>query len=795
MKVKLEWLNELVDLSGLSLEEIVNTLGLYSIEVEGVSKIIEGTNLVIGHVETKEKHPDSDHLNICTVNVGNEVLQIVCGAPNVEAGQNVIVALVGAELPGGFKIKKSKIRGVESSGMICSLGELGMEKKYVPEEYANGIYYFKGDVEIGSNPLEKLNLHDDVVELGLTPNRGDLLSMLGVAYEVSAVFNRPMKELKYSLKEATGENDVKVEIETDKCKVYFARKYTNLIIKESPMWLKSRLIAFGIRPINNVVDITNYIMALFGQPLHAFDSKKLGNKIVVRNAKNGEKIITLDNIERTLDENDVVITDGVKPVAIAGVMGGLDSGIDEDTTEMTLETAVFDPKSIRITSTKLDLRSEASIRYEKGVDIARCKKAIEYTTYLLEELAEAKTSKEAVVAGSDETVLNKVTVTEDYIASYLGINIDKDEIVNILNRLQFDVSVDNEEITVTAPSRRPDISIKADIVEEVARIHGYDKLPTTLPKSNTAGELTNYQSRRRKLKHALTGLGLIENVTYSLIENDNEFKFMQKEGTERIELLLPISNERKVLRRSLSKSLLESVSYCFNRKLKNVASFEIGKVYYQENGEYKEEENLVIAMANQFSATTWKGAFENTDFYVIKGVIDEAFSKLDVSLTYEKLNEEFDEMHPLRTAVISYSGKKVGYVGELHPKYAKENDLKDVYIAEINLKEILELTIGTKIYHQISKVPSVERDIAIVVNKDVPANSIIDTIKQSDKNNLTNVTIFDIYQGEKIGADEKSIAIKLVFTADETLTDDVINSKVNKVLKQLNRNYGAVLRS
>ena len=291
MKVKLEWINELVDLSGISVKEIVDTLSLYSIEVEGVEKVIEGTNLVIGHVESKVPHPDSDHLNICMVNIGTEVTQIVCGAPNVEAGQNVIVALIGAELPGGFKIKKSKIRGVESNGMICSLGELGMEKKYVAEEYASGIYYFKDEVVVGENPLKKLNLEDEVIELGLTPNRGDLLSMLGVAYEMSAVFKRPMKPLSYAFTESNdlSVDNVSVEIKTDKCPVYYAKVFKDLVIKESPQWLQSRLIAFGVRPINNVVDITNYIMALFGQPLHAFDYKKLGNKIVVRNAYNEEK--------------------------------------------------------------------------------------------------------------------------------------------------------------------------------------------------------------------------------------------------------------------------------------------------------------------------------------------------------------------------------------------------------------------------------------------------------------------------------------------------------------------------
>lgn len=795
MKVKLEWLNELVDLSGLTVNEIVNTLGLYSIEVEGVEKVIKGTNLVIGHVESKVPHPDSDHLNICMVNTGSEVLQIVCGAPNVEAGQNIILALEGAVLPGGFKIKKSKIRGVESNGMICSLGELGMEKKYVSEEYASGIYWFKDEVELGSNPLEKLNLNDEVIELGLTPNRGDLLSMLGVAYEVSAVFNRPMKPLAYHLKDGMGKTNIEVKIETDKCPVYFAKKYSNLVIKPSPLWLQARLIAFGVRPINNVVDITNYIMALFGQPLHAFDAGKLGEKIVVRQAYEGEKIVTLDNIERTLSETDIVITNGVKPVAIAGVMGGLDSGIDENTTEMVLETAIFDPKSIRITSTKLGLRSEASIRYEKGVDIARCKKAIEYTTYLLETYADAISSEDSVMAGSDEVTLKEVLITDSYISNYLGIEIEKNEVLEILDKLQLKYELIGDEIKVVVPSRRPDISIKQDIVEEVARIHGYDKLPTTLPKTKSAGELSNYQARRRKLKHTLVGLGLIENVTYSLLENDNDFTYMFKEGTERIDLMYPISTERSCLRRSLSKSLLESVSYCFNRKIKNIAAFEIGKVYYKENGAYCEEENLVIAMANSFTSTSWKGLNENVDFYVIKGVLEEAFSSLDVTFEFKALYKEFKEMHPLRTAVILHNGKEVGYVGELHPKYAKENDLKDVYIAEIKVQELLNMEVGTKVYTQISKVPSVERDIAIVINKDIPANNIINTIKETDKNTLSSVTIFDIYQGEKIAEDEKSIAIKLVFTSLETLTDDVINNKVNKILKQLNKCYNATLRS
>ena len=797
MKVKLEWINELVDLQGLSVKEIVDTLSLYSIEVEGVEKVVSGSNLSIGHVESKTPHPDSDHLNICMVNTGTEVLQIVCGAPNVEAGQNVIVALIGAELPGGFKIKKSKIRGVESNGMICSLGELGMEKKYVQEEYANGIYYFKDDVVLGEDPLKKLNLADEVIELGLTPNRGDLLSMLGVAYEMSAVFKRPMKELKYSFTECdelTTDNVV-VNIETEKCPVYYAKVFKDLVIKPSPQWLQSRLIAFGVRPINNVVDITNYIMALFGQPLHAFDYDKLGKKILVRDAYEGEKIITLDHIERTLTAKDMVITDGEKPVAIAGVMGGLSTCIDDNTKNMVLEAAIFDPKSIRVTSTKLDLRSEASNRYEKGVDIARCKWALEYTSYLLETLADAKICKGEALCGNPVPTLKEVTVTSNYISNYLGVNVSKEEIVDIMKRLQFEVKVDDENITVICPSRRADMGIKADVVEEVGRLYGYDKLPVTLPSTATSGKLTNYQKRRKQLKHILSDLGLTENVTYSLEANNDTFKFLHKDGTKEIELMYPISAERKVLRRSLANGAVNQAMYCFNRKLKNVATFEIGKVYYEEEGSYKEEENLAIVLAGSLSSCEWNGQNEVCDFYTLKGIIDAAFDNLNVSFTYKPLDVEFKEMHPLRTAIIMFNNKPVGYVGELHPKYQKEHDLKDVYIAEIKIKDILNIEVKTKIYEQISKVPSVERDIALTFKRDVLASDIIATIKSVDKKVLSDAYIFDIYQGEKVKEDEKSVAIKLVFTSYETLTEDVINGKVNKVLKELEKVYNAVLRA
>lgn len=797
MNVKLNWLKELVDLEGLSLEEIVNTLSLYSTEVEGVSKVVSGTNLVIGKVLECIDHPDSDHLHICQVDVGESVLQIVCGAPNVRSGLYVIVALIDAVLPGDFKIKKSKIRGVESFGMLCSLKEIGLESKYVPEEYQNGIYYFKDEVSVGCNALECLSLNDEVIELGLTPNRGDLLSMIGVAYEVSAVFNRPLKPLIYELVKGELEDSVEVANETSDCKIYYARVFKDLEIKESPLWLKSRLISFGVRPINNVVDITNYILALFGQPLHAFDYDQLGNKIVIRKAFDSEKIVTLDNIERSLTSKDIVITDGVRPVAIAGVMGGLDTEITTDTKTMVLETAVFAQTPVRLTSSRLGLRSESSNRYEKGVDTNRSIEALNYASYLFKELANAKVSKNISFCGGKEKEYKEICITKEFIVSRLGIDISIEEIVDIFKRLNFSVKVDNEELKVSVPSRRMDITIPSDLVEEVARIYGYEKMPLTLPKDDRSGILTNYQKRRKELKHTLINLGLNEIITYSLVseEENNEFTILHNSDSKAIKLMHPISTDHSQMRKGLIPSAISYAKYCANRKIKDISSFEVGKTYYEKNGEFCEEETLSIIMSNNFSSLLWRGEVEKCDFYLIKGIIEALSKNLDIELEYRPLEKESQEMHPLRTATIYYKDVLVGYVGSIHPKFAQNNDLKDVYVAEIKLDEILNKELETKVYKPISKVPSVERDIALVMKKDINASDIVKTIISVDKKFLSDVKIFDLYVGDKVKEDEKSLAIKLTFTSYDTLTDEVINSKVNKILKELEKKYQTTLRA
>lgn len=799
MRVKLEWLNELVDLTGLSLEEIVNTVSLYSIEVEGVDKMVHASNIVIGHVLTKQPHPDSDHLNLLTVDVKDEVLNIVCGAPNVEAGQYVIVAKIGCELD-GFTIKKSKIRGYESCGMVCSLQELGIEKKYVEKKFANGIYYFEDKVEVGMNGAEALNLHDPVIELGLTPNRGDLLSMLGVAYEFSAVFNRPMKPLAYAIQRTIDNNqeNIKIDIETPNCIAYYGQLIKNINIKPSPRWLSSRLIAFGIRPINNCVDITNYILALFGQPLHAFDYDKVGNHIVVKNSKQGEKFITLDSQERELADYDIMITDGNNNLCLAGIMGGLESEVTNDTKNILLEAAIFDPSTIRKTAARMNLHSEASQRYERGVDVNRTKAALDYACYLFKELCDAEIINEPGFNGIDHIEDKSIKITKEDVNSLLGTNIKKEEIKQILESLSFKVS---DDLLVSVPNRRPDITIKEDLIEEVARIYGYDKLPLTHPIDDSYGKLTLTQKKTKIIRNTMLSLGLDNVVTYSLVsEKDNqEFTLNHQENTENIQLLMPLTEERKILRKGLIPSLLNVMKYNFSRKNKNVSIFEIGKVYYKTEGEITasnkyEKTVLAGALANEFSSTLWKGQKEIVDFYLVKGILEQLAISLNTKFDFAKCEKQSLQMHPNRTASIIWNGKNIGYIGQIHPKYAKENDLENVYVFELLIDELISQPEVINKYVPVNKLPSVERDIALVMKKDISSNEVINCIMKSDKQLLTDAYVFDLYEGEKINDDEKSLAIKLVFSSNEPMTEEVINGKIKRILKDLQYKLNISLR-
>ncbi len=797
MRVKLEWLNELVDLTGLSLEEIVNTVSLYSIEVENVDKMVHASNIVIGHVLTKEPHPDSDHLNLLTVDVKDEILNIVCGAPNVEAGQYVIIAKEGCVLDGGT-IKKSKIRGYESRGMVCSLQELGIEKKYVDEKYQNGIYYFEDQVEVGADGAEALNLKDPVIELGLTPNRGDMLSMLGVAYEMSAVFKRPLKPLAFDIQRKIDKSTKKldIKIETPNCISYYGQVIKNVNLKPSPRWLNSRLIAFGIRPINNCVDITNYILALFGQPLHAFDLNKVGNQIVIKNAKENEEFITLDEQKRILKENDVVITNGNQSLCLAGVMGGLESEVTEVTTDIILEAAVFDPLTIRKTAARLNLHSESSQRFERGVDVNRTKLALDYACYLFKELCDAEIVNEPTFVGVEHIEDKEISLTTKDVNSLLGTNISEQEITSILLSLGFKVE---PGMKVMVPNRRPDITIKEDLIEEVGRIYGYNLLPLTHPCDDSAGSLTLPQQKTRLIRNSLSAMGLDDVVTYSLVsEKENTLFAINYNSEEKdIPLLMPLTEDRKVLRKTLIPSLLNVVKYNFSRKIKDVNIFEIAKVYYTKNSIEEKEEKTVLAgaMANEYASTLWKGQKEVVDFYLVKGILEQLAKSLNTTFAFVKEERECNEMHPNRTAAIMWKDKNIGYIGQVHPQYAHDNDLDNVYVFEILIDELLNEPEVINRFTPVAKLPSVERDIALVMKKDVNAQDVINCILKSDKQILTNAYVFDLYEGEKINPDEKSLAIKLVFTSNDPLTDEIINAKVKRILKDLQYKMNITLRS
>lgn len=785
MKVSLNWLNELVDIKNIDLVELEKLISLNIIEIEGIEKLVNVNNLTIGHVLECVEHPDSDHLHVCQVDLGDEITQIVCGAPNVAKGQFVIVAKVGADF-GDFKIKKSKIRGVESNGMICSLQELGIEEKYVDEKFKNGIFYFESEVKAGMDPLKEIGLDDVTIELGLTPNRGDLLSHLGVAYDLAAVLNKKVNLPDLKVNEIEKKNDVVVKVESENCKLYTARKIENVVIKDSPYWLKSRLISSGIRPINNVVDITNYVMLLLGQPLHSFDGDVLGNTILLRNAKKGEVLKTLDDIDRNLEENDVVITDGSKILCLGGIMGGLYSSITNETKTVVLESAYFDGLNVRKTSSRLGLRTDSSMRFERKIDPNRTEMALDLAAKMLEELACGKVLKGVSKYENIDKSEKVINTSKDRINKVLGTNLDM-EINDILTRLGFDFKDNNGDLVINVPTRRVDIEMYQDINEEIARIYGYNNIPTTLPKTDSVGKLTAKQSLTRAIRNELIGLGLNEAVTYSLI-GDNVDLYALTEGTS-VELAMPMTEDRRVLKKSLINTLIECVKYNKARKMSDIQIFEIGKVYTAE----KEMNRIGIAISGIFESNLWCGKKQSCDFYLLKGIVNEMLEKIGLNPAYEKACH--DAYHPGISANVIVDGKNIGVIGKLHPRLQAKEDLNDLFIAELDLDLIIQAKKNEIKFTSISKYPSVSRDIAIVVDKKITAREIVDLIKQTGKKSLTNVEIFDIYEGEKIDLNTKSIAISLTFTnPDGTMEASDVDKRISSILTRLQMVYNATLR-
>lgn len=801
MLVSYKWLKELVDID-VSSAELAEKMSTTGIEVEGVEVPAEGlSKLVVGHVLSCEDVPET-HLHLCQVDTGDdEPRQIVCGAPNVQAGINVIVAIPGARIADNYKIKKGKIRGMESLGMICSLQELGLPDAIIPKEFSEGIQILPDNAIPGDSIFSYLDLDDEIIELSITPNRADALSMRGVAHEVAAIYG---KELKFPVKtpqessKATSDL-ISVSIESDKVLTYASRVVENVTVQASPQWLQNRLMNAGIRPINNVVDVTNYVLLYFGQPMHAFDFNKFeSGDIVARQARNGEKIVTLDGEERDLIDQDIVITVNDKPVALAGVMGGKATEIDSHSKTVVLEAAVFDGKAIRKTSGRLNLRSESSSRFEKGVNYDTVIEALDFAAAMLEELAGGQVLAGYLQAGQVPTEPVQVLTTLDYVNVRLGTNLAYSDIEDVFAKLGFGLSGDAQAFTVSVPRRRWDISIQADLVEEIARIYGYDKLPTTLPEAGgTAGELTASQLLRRRVRAIVEGAGLTEIISYALTTPEKAQAFAI-ESSHLTELMWPMTIERSALRQNIVSGMLDTIAYNVARKQKNLAIYEIGKVF-EQNADPKvdlpnERDTFAFALTGLVAEKDFQTQATAVDFYYAKGILESLFSKLNLKVTFVA-EKDMASMHPGRTARILLGEETIGFLGQVHPQVANDYDIPETYVAELNLQAIEANMASTQIFTEISKQPAVSRDIALLVDDQLSHQDIVTIIEGLGLKYLESIKLFDVYAGTNIEPGKKSMAYSLTFqNPQESLRDEEVAKYMNKISEALLEKANAQVR-
>lgn len=789
MKLSKNFVKDYVDID-VDIKTLAEDMTKVGNEYDSAGKLLEATKLVVGEVKECKMHPDSDHLHVCKVDVGSEILDIVCGAPNVREGLKVIVALDGAELPGGT-IKKGMIRGQVSNGMLCSMAELGLEHKFLDEEDKTGIHELPTDAPVGVDAIKYMEMDDEVIDFDLTANRGDLLSILGMAYEISAIYDKKVKDidLSFSENEENINNEFEIEVNTDNCSIFLAKKVKNIEIKKSPDFIRNRLIASGIRPINNVVDISNYVMLETGQPLHFYDADKLKGMLEVRMANDGEKLTTLDGIERTLKIDDIVISDGERSIGLAGVMGGLDTEITDNTKNVIIESAIFDPIKVRMTSKEI-LRSEASSRFEKGLDPNRTYMAIKRACHMLEKYAGAEVVGDIVKYDTTDLADKKIEITFENINRILGMDISNESILDVFRRLGFKYLLkDDKTVVVEVPRRRGDITIKEDLIEEVGRIYGVDnikgKLPDIKPKEGSYDKVT------RGIRNKMIDLGLNETLSYILV-NDKEAKMFTKDDTELVKLLDPMTEDRNTLRHSIIPSLLKIYEYNKARSVKDVSIFEIGKAFYKMQDEYGENTKIAALMTGDYYL-----GIENkkqVNFYVIKGIVEELLDYLGYAGRYSfVVNEEKipDELHPGQAAQISVNNDVVGIIGRIHPAISKEN----VYVFEIDLDKLLAKKVGKMKYKEISKYPSVNKDLALVVDKNITSKEIEMNIKKAGGSLLTNIKVFDVYEGIGIPEGKKSVAYALTFEkSDRTLTDEEINNAMDKIIELVEKKMDATLR-
>lgn len=786
MKLSINFLKDYVDVpvDMVTLGEDMTNVGN---EYDSAKKLIQVSGLTIGKIIECEMHPDSDHLHICKVDVGNEILQIVCGAPNARVGIKVIVALVGAVLPDGT-IKKGKLRGVESYGMLCSVEELGLEHKFLKPEDIEGIAELGEDAEIGGDPIKYLGLDDEVIDFELTANRGDLLSILGMAYEIGAIYGKDVKDIDLSYKESKEDfaKNFNLNVETDNCTLFYAKKVKNVVIKESPKWMRNRLIASGIRPINNVVDISNYVMLEVGQPLHFYDADRLGDALTVRMAKNGEKLTTLDEQERVLSENDIVIADKEKAIGLAGVMGGLSTEVEDNTKNIVIESAIFNPVKVRLTSKKI-LRSEASNRFEKGLDPKRTMMAIERSCHLLEKYAEAKIEGGMAVFSNTNCEDREIEVTYTKIKNVLGIDIPHVEISNILKRLKLDFKEDGDTLIVKVPSRRWDLQIKEDIIHDIGRFYGMDNIKGK--KMILPVIPGHFDKFKRAVRNKMVELGLNETLSYALI-SESEVKKYTTDEFNIVKILDPMTEERNALRYSLLPSLKMTYDYNKARNQKDISLFEIGKSFWNKEGKYGENLSLACLMSGNYKLGLNK---EKVNFYILKGIMEELLNCLGFEEKYTlEVKDLPNELHPGQSASIYMQNEKIGIIGKLHPNVTKD----DIFVMELNLDKIANMKGETMKYKEISKFPNIQKDLAFVMKKEKSSKEIEEVIKKAGGKLLKDLAVFDVYTGENVTEDEKSIAYTLTFNNPEkTLSDEEVTEVFNKIINKVTSECNVVLRS
>ena len=797
MKLSLNWLSKFIDISDLTYKEIMDKAVKAGFEVESVDKIGEGTNLVVGKVLTCVDHPDSDHLHLTTVDVGDEVLNIVCGAPNCRAGLKVIVAKDGAKLPGGT-IKKGIIRGQESNGMLCSLLELGVSKDMLDDNSCShdGIEELDDSFNIGDKDiLKKSGYQDIVLDFSIYANRPDCLAMFNMSKEMGAILRRDCKLPEFSGASNIGEkSDFKLAIESKNCPHFLAKVCNSVTIKESPNWIKEILRSNGIKCINNLVDISNLVMLETGQPMHFYDLRSNPNKNITVKDDLDCDYVALDGISYKISKGDLMITSDDKPIGIAGIMGGDATKILDDTSSIIIESACFDHAQIRRTSNRLGLQTEAAARYSKGLEPLSQQKAMDRAVELLIKYADAKDFEETVKAGSDNYKEVVVSETMDHLNTLVGKKYTKEEVNDVLTYLDFKPEFNGESFSCHIPSYRTDVLIREDIDEEICRLTDFDDLKSTLPlMPQTVGRLSNAQSIRRTIRNYFMYNGLSEIRTYTLVSENYKDNSLLKNG-ESVKLLFPLSEDRKYIRTSLMPSMLETLSYNIGHYNSNVNIYEISSVYFDDH----EEERLGVLLYGTYLNSDIKHITMKSDFYVLKGLVMGLLDKLGfekgrVSVVYN--DQDVTHFHPGVSCLIKMNNKVIGILGRVHPTYESKLKIKDAYYCELILDEIINSKPSKTKCPVVSKYPSISRDISIVLNDDVKAEELIKVVKKAGGTIVKSIKVFDIYKGEHIEEGYKSVSLNIVYEdPSKTLKTSDVDEPHNKILEELNKKYNANLR-